>query len=163
MKVSYQDLQNYTGMTYQTIKKRLLQAGLKSVGYGDGPGKAILWESKEALPALYLPLVCDGLDPQQEKARLDRLKADHQEIVNSEKRGELLNVVENNRFWTTCIVAWRTKLQGVPSKLAALINEDDREECFKLLQKAINELLTEMANVDPGREEVFDADSVENR
>lgn len=151
MKISYSDLMKYTGMGYQTVKRRLEAAGLKPVGFGDGAGRPILWESTMALPALYLSAACDtdGLDPQQEKARLDKLKADHQAMVNAEKEETLINATENAKFWTDHILSWKNRLLGLPSKLAMIIDPDSRQRCFDLAKKEIDELLTDMAAVDP--------------
>lgn len=147
MKVSYNQLQDLTGMSYRTIKKRI--EGLEPIGAGQN--NANLFDSRDALRLIYNHDKTAGgkLDAIEEKALLDKSKRIAQEMKNAETEGRLIDATDNAKFWTDCILAWKSKLQSIPTKLANLINPDDRQRCFDLARKEIDELLTDMANVKP--------------
>lgn len=149
MKVSYTQLSDLTGMTYRTIKKRLDSANLKPAGQAEGPGGANLWESKDALRAIYAPVAGDRLDPGQERALLDREKRKTQEMKNKELKGQLIDAERVSELWARIIVAAKTKILSIKSECAPLVRElvIDSEDCEMILsaiddrcREALNEL-----------------------
>jgi|WetSurMetagenome_2_1015567.scaffolds.fasta_scaffold868704_1 phage terminase Nu1 subunit (DNA packaging protein) len=50
LRIDYKQIQDLTGKTYKTIKKRIDESGLKSVG---NDGKSILYDSAEILELIY--------------------------------------------------------------------------------------------------------------
>lgn len=147
MKVSYEDLRRWTGKGYQTIKRRLEAAGLESVGYGNGPGKAILWDSKQALIAIYAPLSDGKLDAVQEKAMLDKERRKTQELINREKEGELIDAQEAEKTFFDLGRRIRDHMMSIPNRLSAQIAPvGDKEEVKKMLTKEIRQALTDFIN-----------------
>lgn len=61
------------------------------------------------------------LDPIAERARLQKAQADHQEMVNATKRGELLDAAECERDWLRVLTEVKTNLLSIPRKAAPLL------------------------------------------
>ena len=150
MQISYSQLTELTGHSYRTIKRRFHDAGLQPAVKGKGPGGADLWDSSAALRAIYAPRV-EGIDAQAEKARLDKARADHQEMVNDERRGKLVPADQIEEAWTKIVLAAKTKLLGVPSKCAPILHDlvtdaEDRQTIYSAIDSLVREALTELAH-----------------
>lgn len=150
MKVSYAQLTELTGKAYRTLKNKMDAAGIQPAGVAEGPGGANLWESKEVLPALYAGTVSvdgDGraLDLNAERARLAKEQADKVELDNAERRKRLLPAESVESAWVTMITNAKTKLTGLPSKLAALSNDpEEGRRLFHESKSIVDEVLTEL-------------------
>lgn len=151
MRVSYAQLTDLTGMAYRTIKKRFDDAGLKPAGQADGPGGANLWDSKKALQAIFAPMVEQGLDPQREKALLDREKRLNQEMKNKELAGDLVDKETVSREFFNAGRQVRDALLSIPGRLqASLAATSDIDEVGRALRAEIVTALTALAEQEKG-------------
>ena len=101
-----------TGMGYTTVKKRT--ARLTPVK----EGRALLLESRDALPLLYEATVGPkAFDLEQERARLAHHQANREAMKESEERGEYIPADVVRQYGIAAMVATKTKLLGIPSKL----------------------------------------------
>ena len=145
MRVSYSQLTEWTGKSYRTLK-RLLD-GLEPVG--TGPTNANLWESQQALEAIYCPQTFrsdDGLDLNAERARESKERADKLELENAVRRKELVETSDLAKKLDSDLVSFKTKLTGLPSKISALLEEPGEQRRIFLEVKAIiNETLIDLA------------------
>lgn len=92
MDVSLNHLSGLTGQSYRTIKKRLVEAGLRPVQDPKKPGCAILFESSEALPVLYgVGSDADQLDLSRERAILAQEQTRKLKLENDLKEGHLVS------------------------------------------------------------------------
>jgi phage terminase Nu1 subunit (DNA packaging protein) len=83
------------------------------------------------------------------KTRLASAQADRHEIENATRRGELLSVEDVERAWTDLILACRSKILGLPTKLAArLINVSDAATIAALIGEEVTATLDELAALD---------------
>ena len=140
-RISYNGLTELTGMTYRTVKKRLAAAGVDSVGK---EGNALLFDSADALPALFVVSEQDST-LEAERLRLTKEQADAQELKNAVARGELLDGDEVEQEWQSMIAASRAKMLTIPTKVAAdypLVEERPRVEAMVkgYLYEALDEL-----------------------
>ena len=148
MHVSYRELSRLTGKTYTTIKNKLESAGLKPVSTGE-KGKAHLWDSQQALEAIYATAAIDGdgLDLNAERAREAKERADKLELQNAFRRKELLLASEVKREWAKIVITVKTKITGLPSRLAAMSDEpDEGRRFFTEATDIVNQCLTDISD-----------------
>lgn len=139
MKVSISQLSDLTGRDRRFIRSRL--ADLPSE---QGEKGAILYESRDALPALFSST---RLDPGVERARLDAARANLAELALRQKEGELLLASEVESVWSGMILNVRSKLLALPTRLAPeLVHIRDQSEIAARLKAVIHECLHEIAN-----------------
>lgn len=141
MQVSVNQIHEFTGLDRATIKRSL--TGLKSE---KGKKNALLYQSTEAFQAIlnnYTPqnhrVDSDGYNPSQEKARLDRKKADLVELQYYEKLGSLVPVDNVRNVWSSLILSVRSHILAVPSKLKSLPKQI-RVQISAEINKALLEL-----------------------
>ena len=151
MKVSYAQLTDLTGMAYRTIRKRFEAANIKPIGVAEGPGGANLWDSSEALRAIYSPDVggSEKLDGQQEKALLDKARREAQELKNEEARRNLAPCEVTGKIIADIAINVRTKALGIPSKIASVVPADIRVDVVKETEKLIREILSDLSAYVP--------------
>jgi phage terminase Nu1 subunit (DNA packaging protein) len=151
MDVTYLQLSELTGKHKNTIAKRLRASTLTSVDQGDG--KARLWPSAEALRVIFEAEFkqngatgLDDLDYNRERARAEKERADKLELENARKRGELLEATDVGRELSTLLVSFKTKLSGLPSRLAAMVDDsNERRRLFLEAKTIVDEALIDMA------------------
>lgn len=80
------------------------------------------------------------LDPQQERAKLDAARREHQELANAERRGDLLDRQEVLAEWQQLVSNARAKLLALPVKLA-----QGDTETLTLARAGVREALEELA------------------
>lgn len=70
-----------------------------------------------------LSIMDDGevLDYQQERARLTKAQADHEELKVHQMEGTLIPSEEVNQVWTDKIMSARSTLMALPSKIAPVV------------------------------------------
>lgn len=141
MQVSINQIHEFTGLDRATVK-RLLK-GLQSE---KGKKNALLYDSVEAFQSIlgnYTPQnrVDDsgGYNPSQEKARLDRKKADLVELQYYEKLGSLVPIENVRNVWSSLILSVRSHLLAIPSKLKS-IPKQIRVQISAELEKSLSEL-----------------------
>lgn len=145
MKVSYNQLQEMTGKSYRTIKKKL--DGLEPVG--TGKNGANVWDSHEALPRIYSSIAGGLLNPQQEKAKLDQARRLDLERKDAEAKGILINSEETARIWSNMIVNARTKMMAIGSKLApVLLRMTEKNEIKGAIDNLVYEVLEDLATME---------------
>lgn len=147
MMQSISELAALTGMGRGTVKTRLaLLTPTKE-------GTALLYESKEALPLLYrVGVGGEALDPQRERALLDRERRLALEMANDKARGNLIPKEEVAAAWVENVTIARGRLLSLPARVAPLVlRQRDLRQIENTLKAAIIAILEELAG---GAEEV---------
>lgn len=85
-----------------------------------------------------------------ERARLTKQQADKVELENAVLRGQLVQVDEVAGLWTTAVINSKQKLLSIPTKAAPLVIGNTLAGAKDVLDKLINESLTELAATAPG-------------
>ncbi len=94
----------------------------------------------------------EGGDYEAHRARLTKAKADVAEIQASIAKGQAHDAGAVEAVWTDMLMNCRSKLLGMPSKLAPkLRKETDLAVCKDLIEQAVHEALAELASYDPVR------------
>ncbi len=129
-----------TGIDRRTISRRLSSMKPEKVG------RSNLYDSVRALPMLFLS-EDDRLDPQQEKALLDRERRRIIELDRAEKEGDLVNVESVRDEWSALITTAKSHLLSIPSHLAPdLVSIEKSKQIESLLRDAVNEALQSVAD-----------------
>lgn len=85
----------------------------------------------------------------QEKVRLTRAQADKVELEIAEKEGDLVNAREIILAWSKYILACRSRMLGMPAKLAyELAGVSVPTLVEEILREAIDEALEELGDVE---------------
>lgn len=111
MLMSISELAEITGMD-----RRRITARLRNLPFEKGRGRAHRYETKSALAAIY-GRADETLDPQQERARLDKARADLAEDQLRERRGDLIPAVDHHRVTAGFVKAAATLLDTLPDYL----------------------------------------------
>lgn len=144
MKASISQLATMTGMDRRTVTARLRSLE------GDNQGKAgIFFDTAEALPAIYgTGSTGEQLDPRTERAKLDHAKRVHQELVNAERRQELISLESVYRVIDGAVTACREGLQGIPGRFASILAaESDAAEIERILDVEIRRALEHISDM----------------
>lgn len=122
-----------TGMDRRTIKKRLADIA---------PDSEYRYSSVEALRQIYIP---SALDPQQERAQLDRARREVVELQRAKMQGELIPAAVVQAHWEKLVGNARAKMLNLPGRLAvslggqspsaAQVAEAARELIYEALQE----------------------------
>jgi phage terminase Nu1 subunit (DNA packaging protein) len=89
----------------------------------------------------------ETLNPQAEKARLDKLRADTVELELSRKRGQLLPVDEVSLVWSGQVHTAKSRLMALPTRVSrACLRCKSIREVEALLRDAVYDVLTELAS-----------------
>ena len=136
MQVSITTLATWTGVHRDTLRKRLsaLLTGER--------GEQV--DSAKALPLIY----GDGerLDPQQEKARLDRTRRELAELEYKQKQRELVHVGDARKVIDIAATSCREHLMGIPGRFADIFaSESDARQIESDLEREIRAALTRIA------------------
>lgn len=142
--VSQSELADLTGMTWRTVRKRLVERGVEPKSRTP---KSALFDSGEALAALYERAALDAgeLNPEQERARRDKEAADKLAMENGLRRGELLDanlIGEDVARWLT---VFRSAMLRAPTKLAPLVNPEKPGMARALIETELHQILTELS------------------
>ncbi len=91
----------------------------------------------------------ERLDPEQEKARADKERADKLALDNQIRRGELVWAVDVEQEWAKVLMTVRAGFLALPSmvseEIAVLV---DARQVKGRLSEEVNEILEELANAD---------------
>lgn len=91
-----------------------------------------------------------ALDAHQERARLLKAQADKTEIEVQTMNGLLIPAAEAESGWAALVVAFRSRLSGLPTRGAHLvIGKTDFHEVKNALRELVQEALTELSLYDP--------------
>jgi phage terminase Nu1 subunit (DNA packaging protein) len=87
-----------------------------------------------------------GLKLTAERARLAKLQADKVEIELAELRGEVVRTEDVARVMQGHVIAARSRLLALPTKLVALFSPDMRPQTLALAEGAVREALQELSS-----------------
>ncbi len=91
----------------------------------------------------------DGLDLQQEKAKLAKMQTEKAAIQIAEMKGELVDAEEVKESWITMITACRAKLLALPTKIAGdVFGVNTQAEIQAIIKREIYQALTELSKGD---------------
>jgi len=139
-KLTTSQLSELTGFDTATIRKRL--GGLEPV---EKNNRCKLYEPRAALQLLY----GQANNPQQEKARLDKLRADKVELDLQVMRKELVEVEAVAKAWTDMAFALKTRIMTIPTRAAPLVFGCKTIPQVKAeLEELFIEVLNELADAD---------------
>jgi hypothetical protein len=141
-RLSISQLVEITGMSNRTVSQRLRSAGLEPAATD---GKAIRYDPRLALPVLY---DLGTMNPQVEKARYDKVRADLSEIDLAVRRGELMPLGDAEEAFTAGLSGVTQRMRAIPSRVAPVIRAAETdEEGEHLLRREIDGALAELAAV----------------
>lgn len=107
----------------------------------------------------------EGVDYWKEHGKHEKAKRELAELKLEKEKGKLYEAKTVELAMTEQLVMLRTKLLGIPTKLAAVLEGKDKGAIFDILNAEIEENLSEMSKYNPDmfKEEVEDkaGDSVE--
>ena len=137
---SINQLSELTGIDRRTVKTRL-----ESVNAITGERGAYLYETKEALPLLYLASG-ERLDPAQERAALDRVRRRQVELLNLKAEGELIPRDEVAETWSSQILIAKNRLLSLPSRVSSdLLRLKNQRSIEQRIKDAVIEILEELS------------------
>ena len=143
--LSVADLARLSGRNRSTIMKQI-----NDVEYVDGKHGAKMYESTLVLPILYNVAKAGDLDLQAERARLSYHQANKASLEEREASGELVNINEIEKEWISLMAAFRAKMLGMPTKLAAqLCGLETKTEIRAMVNGMIESALEELEDYDP--------------
>lgn len=140
-KKSLSELSELTGFDRRKVSRRL--ETLKPTKRG----RSHLYDSPQALRLLYGDSAADGkLDPQQERAALDRARRESVEADNKKKAGELIHVEEVTAEWVKLLGIFKARLMALPMRLAPeLLAASDLRTTENIVKSGIVEALEELS------------------
>jgi phage terminase Nu1 subunit (DNA packaging protein) len=137
--MSISSINELTGVDRRTIKRRL--EDLKPIK----EGRAFLYESREALPLLFLSK--DEYDLSKERARLAFWQANKTELESEVLKGELIPADQVWQQWERMVSNFRAKMLSLPTKTGhLLLNIADFEEIEAILKNHVYEALKELSH-----------------
>jgi phage terminase Nu1 subunit (DNA packaging protein) len=138
---SISELAADTEIRRATIRKRL-----KDLTPERGPNRSKLYNSAEALKAIYLG-GADTYNAQHERARLDHHKANVEEMRAGKLRGELVELEAVGHMVTEMIGAARAKLLALPDRIAQSlpVPSEVRRQAQTLMRHEVYSALDELA------------------
>lgn len=141
MQKSIRQLAEETGFDRQTVTNRLRRAKLKPTK----SGRAHLYDTREALPAIYCLVDDASLDLTAERARLAHWQSIRAELDAKARQGELVPAKDVEATWCDLVGRARSKLLNLPSQLAPVVMAGrDRREIEETARRIVYEALTEL-------------------
>ena len=138
---SLSKISELTGMAPRTIKARLTRITPIQ------EGRALRYETKEVLPLLY-HVGTDGeaLDPQRERALLDRERRKALELANNKAERNLIPVAEVGETWSELVSIARGRLLALPARVApTVLRQRDLRTIENTIRDAVIVILEELA------------------
>lgn len=164
-RMTINQLSEVTGSSFRTIKKKL--AGCEPA---KTEGRQVFFETQKALRLIYLSneakegnsVELELLDPQLQKARLDKARTEKVELEIEVLKGSLIPADQVEKAWSDLVIAFRAKILSLHSKispqLAALKTIPEIE---LKLKTELREALAELSNLDPNYKKDFNDDTAE--
>lgn len=169
-KLSINQLQELTGCSYRTVKKRLSDEGVDPI---QKDGNSLFYDPKEALPIIFevqgyhtsgfAPDVVGEdpgdsestgrMDPAKENAKLAKARTEKIKIEIEVMKKNLIPADEVEREWSDLVVAFRSRILGISARYASILfaTIDVRE--FEIKLKDIHrDALTQLSKYTPGEE-----------
>lgn len=138
--LSTQQVADLVGKAQRTIVRLLRAAGVAPVRED---GRTLYWHPPTVLPVIYA--VGEGLNPQAEKARLDRARAETAELELHRRRGELFERDDVYQTWASHTLSWKERLRSLPAEATVHVPGFTPAMGRKLLE-LIDATLTEIAD-----------------
>ena len=142
--LNLQQIEQLTGFTFKTIKKRLQSAGIKPKRK---KGQATLYDTYELLPAIYQKQSSDAEQLTVERARLAKVQAGKIKVETERLLGKLVDREEWCKDWSAMIIDFKNKLLSFPLKVTPQLVGKESDEIYAILQEnligEINDLATE--------------------
>lgn len=92
------------------------------------------------------------LDPQQERAALDRARRESVEMDNRKKAGDLVSVEDVADEWSRITGIIKDRMLALPSKLAAeIVLISSIVDAEELLMASVNQMLIELSSGDDAK------------
>ena len=136
-------LSELSGFDRRTIRKRL--ADLTPIR----EGRALLYETQDALPLLYsYGAEGDEFDLTEQRARLAFHQANNERLKEEERTGQLIPADAVEQAWLDHVTAARAVLLALPTKLAPIVmsastirevEDFARDEIFRALDSLADE------------------------
>lgn len=112
-------------------------------------GKKASFDSVKSIRAYIEHLRGKTKSAVEEKARLDKLRADKIEMENQMTRGERIDTEAATAAWSKVMQAFRARTLVIPTKAAPLlVGTKSAGEAQDILQRLINEALRELSIPD---------------
>ncbi|AHZ84654.1 hypothetical protein Bb109J_c1965 [Bdellovibrio bacteriovorus] len=160
-KLTYNQLQQLTDMSYRKIKSLLADEGIEPV---ETDGNSIYFDPKEALPVIFeaqgfrtrpqeigddspldRPDTSEILNPAIQSARLSRARTEKTEIEIAKLRGELVPVDDVVFFVSNMITSAKSKLRALPDRITPVImGYKDSVEAKEFHRKEIDRALIDL-------------------
>lgn len=143
MLVTVNHLADLTALDRRTVARRL------SPLPGKAEGHTRVYDSAAALRVLYGGT--EGkLDPQEQRARLDKARADLAEMDLEVRRGQLVRAEVVAKTWSDLVTVAKSRLLAVPSRVAPELVNRDMRACEQVVRDAIHEALEDLSRDDDG-------------
>jgi hypothetical protein len=139
--IGINELAQLTGKRRQSIRPVLEAAGIEAT---PGPHRAKLYPSDRALAVLYLGT--DKLDGTEQRARLDKARADLAELQLAERRGALVPKADVTREWQDILRVFTARITSLPVRVATLCGAtpDERVRLQTEATRHVHDALTEL-------------------
>ncbi len=100
----------------------------------------------------------EGVDYWKEHGKHEKAKRELAELKLEKERGKLYEAKTVELAMTEQLVMLRTKLLGIPTKLAPILEGKDKDTIFSIINSEIEENLSEMSKYNPDmfKEEIED-------
>ena len=140
--VTFTDLEKITGLNYRTVRRKLVQINPVREDL-----KSSYYSLKEVLSVLYA-----GTKNEKERVTIEEIKArtrnwtitaDRSEIKKKIEEGSVCFVNEVETAFSTIFLAFKSKLESIPGRLAAL-DAADYHGRLEIAQQIVDECLMEM-------------------
>jgi phage terminase Nu1 subunit (DNA packaging protein) len=139
MLISVNKIAALTGLDRRTVSRRLEHLTPKP-----GPNRALLYESRDALPAVYgTGGEGETLNPQLERAALDKARRLDLEQRMAEREGQLLPAELVLELGSRLVAAARSRMLAIPSKVRGRYPDLEPaaiDEIDSLVREALTEL-----------------------
>ena len=144
MELSLSELEQLTGKTYRTIRKRIKR--LKPIRE---EGSKIIYDSAESLELIYHKESDGELSLDQERAKLAHIQTKKLELEYKKLDGTLVDAKEVVEAYSKRILAARAKFLKIPVRLAAIFKAIETPDELQAEAKTLVwEALDEVANVE---------------
>lgn len=137
-------LAELTGLNRETVKKRV-----SDLKYEDGPRNSRLYDSREALPKIYLPEDSKVIDLNQARANLATRQTEKIELDMELRRGDYVVRSEVRDAIIAMLTAFRAKMLGLPTKAVPQLKvAKDGVEQEQIILELVHDALKELRDLD---------------
>lgn len=151
--LTLQNAHTVTGWHTDTIKRWLSEGcphTMTGSRYHLNLKEVIRWREAQMKARASTSSDPEELDPRHEKARLDKAKADEQEAKNALRDGELMEVAQVEDAWTRVVMAIRSGVMALGSRLAPeLVGLDTERQIKARIDQEARVVLSDLSNESP--------------